>query len=254
MKKFVFFVFVFLFFSSTTFSFALQEKEKTNFQAQKENMLREQKDLPVVNFENKQGFKTATSSEERERVMIQMREEERASVSAQIQAKRDDLKKKLEAFQNQNKARIIERINARLGELNKKRISEMLQVLERLTRALGRMEDAVLSFSGNESNLNDLILKAKQAISEAKTAVETQSQKEYVVLVTTELAARATVGQTVSGAEGDLQNVRKRVIFAREAVVRVFTELMKMKNENLKESSGSGVLTPTKSASPSAEM
>lgn len=164
--------------------------------------------------------------------------ENRASLSAEIKAKRDEFKLKLQTIRDTRKQEKVDRVNSRLPEINKKRTDEMTAILDRLQNVLGRIEEKVKQGNqSNQGNLLALITTAQSAIDAARATVLTQSQKTYVVTITTEGELRITVGQTVSGMEQDLRLTREKVISARKAVKDAFAELMRLKGE--KEATGS---------------
>jgi vacuolar-type H+-ATPase subunit E/Vma4 len=166
--------------------------------------------------------------------------EMRASISAEILAKREEFKLKLAAIKDERKKMVVERVASQAAQINLRKIDQMMEVLNRLTEVLGRIEEKKGTL-GVGGNLGTLITTARSAIESAKTAVIAQAQKEYVISITTEGALRTTVGQTISQLEADLRLTREKVIAARKAVNGVFVEFMKLKNEG--EASGSGEMT-----------
>jgi hypothetical protein len=190
----------------------------------------ERKELRATVVQERQDFRANVKEE---------RQEFRASVSAEILAKREEFKLKLKTIKDTRKQLTLERVASRSAEINKKRTDQMMNVLDRLTELLSRLEEKINQGNlGNQGNLSSLIVLARTAIQNAKDAVGVQSQKEYVISITTESALRQTVGQMMSQLEQDLRATREKVIAARKATMDVFAEFMKLKGE--KEASGSG--------------
>jgi Skp family chaperone for outer membrane proteins len=187
----------------------------------------------------------ATVIEERQEVKGNLREikgelrDERASVSAEIQAKRDEFKLKLAMIKDARKQQVLERVASKSAEINKKRTDQMMEVLNKMTVILERI--ANFQFQIPNSKLDGLIVTARTAIETAKSAVTAQSQKDYTITITTESALRTTVGQMMLQLENDLRLTREKVILARKAVNDVFSEFMKLKGE--KEASPSSKIT-----------
>lgn len=153
----------------------------------------------------------------------EMKNQSRASASAEF-------KMKLKDIRDTKKQKKVDRINSRLPEINKKRTDQMLEVLTKMTEILNRIDEKSNQRNrGDRGNLLALIGKAQIAIDTAKAEVTLQSQKEYIVTITTEGELKLTVGKTVSGMEQDLRATREKVISARKAVVDAFSALMQLK-------------------------
>lgn len=190
-----------------------------------------------------QGSQGATGSADKPR-LLRERTEARATISAEIQAKREEFVKKLQEIKDQKKQNLVQKISDKINEINQKKTTQMMEVLDKMGKILDRIEsEATLGdfgTLGSLGSLENLIKNARSAIETAKTAVQAQQEKEYVVLITTEGNLRINVGQTVSMMENDVRTTRQKVIDARKAVFDAVGEFMKMRNQ--REASGSGSL------------
>lgn len=131
--------------------------------------------------------------------------------SAKPAEKREAFKQRLAQIKDARKKSIVERVDQRMVEMNKRRTDQMLAFLNRLDKILEKIE------SRKE--------KAETAINEAKTKIETaqatvkaQAEKSYTIEITSETGLKNSAGKTISSLQQDLRNTHKVVIEAKQAV------------------------------------
>lgn len=139
------------------------------------------------------------------------------------------LKSKLQAFKDQKKALLAERINANLNVINQNQTRQMQKNLGIMSAILDKLEAR-----GGTSNT---ILKAKETIASASSAVIAQSQKDYTITVTSETKIKADAKLARDKLHADLTAVRKLVIEAKQSVVNAIKEA---KADSEKEGTVSG--------------
>lgn len=146
-----------------------------------------------------------------------------------IQAKRDEFKVKLQTIKDQKKKTLVERIDIKLAEVNEKQTTKYSEALARLQGFLDKIKQSTTS----ATILTD-ISAAQTAIDTAKTAVEAQAAKTYVMIITDDATLKLNAGTTVSQLRLDLSAVYKLVINAKQAVQKLNTEKPKLEKEATK--------------------
>lgn len=148
------------------------------------------------------------------------------AAKAAIQAKRDEFKANLQKIKDQRKKLLVENIDAKIAEMNKKTTDRFSEVLMRLQTIL----DNVSSKITDAKILADVKV-AQTAIDTAKTAVDLQAAKAYTAQITNETALKINVGTTVSQFRLDLVAVYKLVVDAKQAVQNLNADRVLMKKE-----------------------
>ncbi|MBI4079280.1 MAG: hypothetical protein HY429_03230 [Candidatus Levybacteria bacterium] len=157
----------------------------------------------------------------------QMREEARE----QFKAKREAFREKLVTIRDERKKAIVERVDTKMAAVNQKRTDIMSQALIRIEEKLTTLAQKIAEAkaSGKDTALSEKALTdAQAALDAAKTAVETQAGKEYIITIDTEALLRKTVGTTVSQLQKDLRATHKAVVEAKQAAQNVVLELAKL--------------------------
>lgn len=162
-----------------------------------------------------------------------------------VASKAAALKTRFDAFKDKRKAQIAERVNTNLNRINQNQTDQMKKHLEKMSALLDKLEARVNSGSPDVKNptlAKTAIADARAKIAAATTAVDSQSQKDYTITVTTESKIRADVQAMRDQLKNDLQAVRKQVIDAKQSVsnaVRV-AKSGKVATPSAKEGTASG--------------
>ena len=143
-----------------------------------------------------------------------------------IQAKRDEFKLKLQTIKDKRKQALVERIDARIAEINKNQTLRFIQTLYTIQTFLNKVGQ---SATGTATLVN--ITAAQAAIYTAKTAVAAQAAKSYVITITDDSTLKINVGTTVSQFRQDLVTVYKLVVDAKQAVQKLYTNKEIIKKE-----------------------
>lgn len=160
---------------------------------------------------------------------VQKRSDE-ASVAAQN--KRVQAKARLEKIRDTKKKATVERIQAQLESINKKKTEQMAKFLTRLSVILDKIEsrkDKAKAKGRDVSAVETAIAKAKKAIETAKAAVEAQAAKSYVIEVSDEAGLKNVVGKAISSLQKDLRNTHKIVVDAKQTVQKISALLGQIK-------------------------
>lgn len=134
--------------------------------------------------------------------------------------RREAFQEKLSQLQDERKREIVEKLDTHFARVNKKATDHFMAILDKLDDLLDRIE------SKSADTNTAAITEAQTAITDARAAVTTQAEKEYVITISTEGALRMDVGKVVSGLQADLQAVRKLVTDAKQAVMQAARSLV----------------------------
>ncbi len=159
---------------------------------------------------------------------------------------REAFKEKLAAIKDQRKMNVLTNLDARIQDINKKRTTEMSTRIERLTKILATITEktAALKSQGKDTaTLEADIDDATKALADAKSAVDAQAVKDYVVDVTTEAALRTAAATTVKTFTADIKAVHKLVVEAQLAIKKTYKELGLLMGEKAS-------ITPSVTATP----
>lgn len=160
--------------------------------------------------------------DQKKTAVSQIREE----TKAMMQAKRDEFKTRMQAIKDQRKKMLVERIDTKLSEVNKKHTDRFTEVLSKLQLLLDK-----ITAKETETKVLADIKTAQAAIDTAMTAVEAQAAKTYIIQITDETKLRLDVGTTTSQLRQDLMATYKLVIDAKQAVQKLNTDKSIMKKE-----------------------
>lgn len=131
---------------------------------------------------------------------------------------REVFKTKLRTIKDTKKQTIIERIDARLPEINTRRTNQMSQALSRLSTILER-EALRISTLTPAPTIDPTLTVARAAIITSQEAVAIQTDKEYVITLGLDTALRPAVLATITALKTDLKTTHEAVIAARAVVV-----------------------------------
>lgn len=127
-----------------------------------------------------------------------------------VASKEAMLKEKLAKFKDKKKADRVEKINAELARINKKRTEQMLKFLDNAERILGKVP------SGSSS--------AQAKIDEAREAVKLQAEKDYTITTTSEAKVKDDAKLAHQNLRQDLLALKKLMTEAKQAVARAIRE------------------------------
>lgn len=126
----------------------------------------------------------------------------------EMKAKREEFKEKLQTVRDERKKKIVERADAKLTEINKRRTDAMVRHLDKMGEILAKVK-----VRGGDTTA------AEAAVVEARSAVAAQAAKTYTITVSTEDKLRINVGETMKVLTTDLRNLHEgKIVPARKAV------------------------------------
>lgn len=138
------------------------------------------------------------------------------------------IKLKIQAFKDKQKAEIATRVNTNLNKINQNQTDSMLKNLDLMSSLLDKLATRVNSNSplGDQPTsdikdpaaANQAIADARATIDTARTAVEAQAQKDYTINVTTEAKIRLDAQAKRDQLHSDIKAVRQLVIDAKQGV------------------------------------
>lgn len=160
--------------------------------------------------------------EQKKAAVTQARDE----AKAMVQAKREEFKTRLQTIKDQRKKTLVERIDAKIVEVNKNQTTRFTEVLSRLQTFLDKINKLITG-----TTVSADVTAAQTAIDEAKTAVEAQAAKSYTMTITDDTTLKLNAGTTVSQFRQDLVATYKLVIDAKQAVQKLNTDKALIKKE-----------------------
>jgi len=94
-------------------------------------------------------------------------EQNRSELRTRVQTEREQLKEKLAAIKDERKKQIVERVAQQLNELNERQTNHLVQVLDKLDTALGRVGTRTDKAEANGRDISSV----RTAISAANEAI-----------------------------------------------------------------------------------
>lgn len=143
-----------------------------------------------------------------------------------IASKEAALKQKLSAFRDKRKASLVEKINTRLIQINTKSTTHFNSVLEKMNQIVEKLETKILDeeASGTDTTpAQNALSEAKAAILAAQTAVTTQSEKDYSIVVNTEAKVSEDARFAKSNLQNDLKTTRDLMVTARQSLAKAIS-------------------------------
>jgi len=134
-------------------------------------------------------------------------------LKASIQAKKEEFKAKLLTIIDQKKKALVELIDARLAEVNKKQTDDYTVTLTQLQSFLDK-----ISQSASGTAKMTAITSTQNSINAAKTAVEAQAAKAYTMTIDTDTTLKLNAGIIVNQFRQDISSTRGLVLGAKQAV------------------------------------
>lgn len=144
---------------------------------------------------------------------------------ALMQTRKEEFKTRIQTIKDQKKKVLVERIDAKIVEINKNHTAKFTEVLNRLQTFLDKIKS-----TANTTALVDVVA-AQASIDAAKSAVEVQAAKIYIMTITDDSTLRLNAGTATSQLRQDLMAVYKLIIDAKQAVLKLKTDKIMMKKE-----------------------
>lgn len=168
--------------------------------------------------------------EERQNLQEQIRQRRQEAIE-EYKTRREEFRQQLTQIKDETKRKVVERINNKLVEVNKRATDHMARFLERLSSILDQIKQktAEAKAAGTDTTAVEVaIAEAEAAVAFANSAVLAQAGQEYIIEITDEGHLRSAVGKTVSQLRSDIRETRKTVIEAKQAVMKAARELAKV--------------------------
>lgn len=165
------------------------------------------------------GF-TATARAEEATAPGKTKQLNRQTRIEEMQQKREEFKIKLQQVQDKRKQKIAERINIQLAHINERATTHMTKVLNRLSALMDKLSTrlATMKTEGKETDAAEAaVVKAREAIVAAQTAVSVQAGEEYFIVFTDESGLKVGASAAKTSLKSDLKAVKLLVKTAKEA-------------------------------------
>jgi hypothetical protein len=156
------------------------------------------------------------------------REDFKAKLSAQreqlkekITTNREALRIKLQTIKNEKKQNSVLKISDNIEKINERATDRLEMLVNNIEKVLNNIQtrtDKAKESGIDVTSVQSTIDNAKTAISEARDAINTQSQKVYTINVTDEKTLRATVKTVRDIFHADIKAVQEKIKLAHEAV------------------------------------
>jgi len=192
--------------------------------------------VPTVNAQNATtgNIQTATDAASKLKQQMQLIQEQKKAAITQIKdeakaiikAKKEEFKTRIQIIKDQKKKALVERIDIKLATVNKKQTEKLTEILSRLQGFLDKV-----SKTATDTMLVSNISLAQTAIDTAKAAVETQTEKSYIMNIVDDTTLKLNAGTVVSQLRQDLTALHKLVIDAKQAVQKLNTDKTLIKKE-----------------------
>ncbi|GEM_PF-5635545 len=130
--------------------------------------------------------------------------------------RREEFKQKMQTIRDERKKKIVERADAKIAEINKRRTDAMTRHLDKMSEILAKVKAR-----GGDTTA------AEAAVAEARSAVVAQAAKIYTITITTENKLKINVGETMKALKADLQAVHQKIVDARKATADAIRSVRK---------------------------
>ncbi len=178
---------------------------------------------------------TATPSGATKKEATQQRIETKIeSIKEKMATKEATLKLKLDAFKDRKKATAAARININLSRINENQTTQMQRHLDNMIFILNKLETRVnegKSDIKDQANARTAIASARVALASASAAVTAQSQKDYIIQITTESRVKLDAMAQREQLFKDIHSLRRTVIEAKKAVINAIRTARAEKSE-----------------------
>ncbi|MBI2622101.1 hypothetical protein HYW66_00500 [Candidatus Microgenomates bacterium] len=142
-----------------------------------------------------------------------------------IASREATLKERLTVFKDQHKAQAVERVNKNLNLVNDKRVAAMRKHLQRMSELLNKLNNRVNTAKAGGKDVSEAqaaMASASASMAEASAALDLQADKDYSLSVASESAVSQEAKTARDTLHTDLQNVRKLVVEAKQALMNAF--------------------------------
>jgi len=146
----------------------------------------------------------------------------------QVREAREEFRQKLSQLKDARKKAIVEKIDARIAEINLNRTAIMTNHLNQIEAVLNKLETRANTAKTNGKNVSSVetaIASARAAIATARQNISDQAAKQYVINITSETNLGAAVSVTRQAFANDLQVTHKSVVSARQTVAAAISTL-----------------------------
>lgn len=165
------------------------------------------------------GF-TATARAEEATAPGKTKQLNRQTRIEEMQQKREEFKTRLQQVQDKRKQKIAERINIQLAHINERATIHMTKVLNRLSALMDKLSTrlAAMKAEGKETGAAEAaVVKAREAIATAQTAVSAQAGNQYLIEFTDESGLKVGASAAKTSLKSDLKAVKLLVKTAKDA-------------------------------------
>lgn len=187
------------------------EEKVASREANMEQRVMERKETMELRRENIASKQAVIKEKVEER--IELRKEKVASREAAF-------KQKIEQFKDKKKAELASKINENINLINQRRTEQMMMNLAKMSEVLEKLEGKVAEGLANGQNVSDAqtaISTSKTLIDDAKNAVNTQSQQDYTIVVSTELKIKQDATTIRTKLQTDLKAAQDKIVIARQS-------------------------------------
>jgi hypothetical protein len=192
--------------------------------------------VSTVNAENTTTTSAKATTEATTKLRQQMQliqEQKRAAISSSssgiktlIQIKRGEFEASILKIKDQKKKALVEKIDAKITEVNKNQTSRFLEILATLQGFLDKIKQ-----STTDTKVSENVTAAQFAINLARNSVNIQATKAYPMEITDDVTLRSNAEKIVSQFRQDITTVYKFVVDAKQAVQKSNVERNLIKKE-----------------------
>lgn len=193
-------------------------------------------------------IKTATGTAARRPDLIQQKQvllKEVETAKEKLASRAAVLKTRLQAFKDQKKAVLAERINTNLNAINQNQTKQMQKHLNTMTNILDRLAFKVNQTAGDIKDpaaARAAITSARISIATASAAVSAQAQNDYTIVVTSEARIKIDAKRQRDQLHADLLALKKMIVDERQRVANAIRVARsdKVEASRVKEGTASG--------------
>lgn len=149
-----------------------------------------------------------------------------AERKAKVASKEAELKNKLSLFRDKKKASLVEKINHRLLQINSKSTTHFQEMIDKMNKIVERLETKIATEEANGADVTSIrnaVSEAKAAITAAQTAVDTQTEKDYSVVVSTETKVSEDARLAKNNLHNDLKTTHDLMVTARQSLAKAIS-------------------------------
>lgn len=166
--------------------------------------------------------KLASKSAEKKKALRTKLDEKKEKMASREAA----LKQKLDSFRDKKKASLVEKINTRLVQINTKSTTHFNSILEKMNQIARKLETKIAEEKTNGSDTTsaeNALSEAKAAILAAQTAVTSQTEKSYIIVVNTEAKVSEDARLAKTNLQNDLKTTHDLMVTARQSLAKAIS-------------------------------